>query len=454
MNPIACKEGPASTSGVYGNWNVTLRIGVFFDGTGNNLTNSDNDGGAKSNVARLYELYRNQVAERLVPAQKRVSLSLYVDGIGTYAGEKDSALSKITGRYGAGVLARAQQAPAAIVEQIRRWCQTNPQARIEKIELDIFGFSRGAAAARHFANDIAKGSASLLVQAWPVQMTQRVEDFDWQSLRCLAINFIGLFDSVAAVVSIFKGNLSPSNADNGGVQMGLLPAIAKKIVHLVARDERRKNFPLTQAPEDIVVPGAHSDVGGGYLPEVHEQLVLSRPLSSVEPRSLADEKTQAYLKTQDHYLRYQAAWRQLNLKVEICTEATNLPFVVSRDMFPQKRVVTCLCGERKVEGDLALVYLRIMHALAIAHEVPFVALDDQCFALPQSLQTIAAKLMAYASGEQPALALSADEEALLRERFIHLSSDWSVAGAPREGIDAIFINRPHESGQRDVFPNL
>lgn len=453
MSAITRNEDPVSAPGVNSHLQVTLQVGVFFDGTGNNRLNSISDGSAKSNVAHLYELYCNQVSERLAPAQTRVSLSVYVEGIGTYTGEKDSTLSSLTGRYGAGVLARAQQAATRVVEQIGRWGQINPQARIARIELDLFGFSRGAAAARHFANDIYKGSASQWVQAWSDQTTLRVDGFDWQSPTAVAINFIGLFDSVAGIISFLEGNFSAANANNSGVEMALSPAIARKIVHLVARDEYRKNFALTQAPADIVVPGAHADVGGGYLPLVREQLVLSRPVSSVEPRTLADEASQAYRETQAFYHRHHAAWQQLNLEVEFFTQATDLPGAQPCDSVPQKRVLSCLRAERNVQGELAWVYLHIMHKLATEQGVPFVALEAPCAALPQSLHTIAAKLMAYACGEQASAGLSAEEEALLRQRFIHVSSDWSVAGAPRAGRDAMFINRPHESGQRDVFPN-
>ncbi|RWU19269.1 type IV secretion protein Rhs [Pseudomonas alkylphenolica] len=451
MRDIEGKQGPVVNTEVDGKRNVTLRIGVFFDGTGNNRLNSLNDGTALSNVARLYELYRHQASTPLASGQTSVSLSIYIDGIGTVAGASDSLLSKVTGRYGAGVLARAQQAPVAIIEAIGHWCQMNPAAAIQKIELDIFGFSRGAAAARHFANDIDKGAASRLAKRWPAHASRQLHGLDWSS--CLAINFIGLFDTVAAIVSVLEGNFSPANVDYGDLELGLRPAIARKIVHLVARDEHRKNFPLTQAFEDIVVPGAHADVGGGYSPQVHEQLLLSRPVSSVEARTLSNEEARSHREVLAQYARNQAYWQLFKVKVEVRTESTDLPFVPSHGSVAKKQVLSYIRGERTVAGDLSLVYLRIMHTLAANHGVPFIALDEQRFAVPSALQAIASKLTAYATGEQPDAGLDAEEEALLFERYIHLSSDWSVAGAVREGVTALYVNRPHESGQRSVFPN-
>lgn len=466
---------------------VSLRVGVFFDGTGNNLSNSeaaadcwdplklassqalreqcarygydgqgnvpgDSYGNAKSNIAKLYELYRDQAAERVQGEQSSVCLKVYVEGIGTQDGEKDSNLSKLTGRYASGVIARVQQVPAAIIEQLTVWAALNPATPIGKIELDIFGFSRGAAAARHFANDIGKGQASHLAQLWPASLSVLAKGFDWQSSKSLAINFIGLFDSVAAIVSVLDGNFSPANADYAGIEMRLKPTAARKIVHLVARDEQRKNFALTQTDDDIVVPGAHSDVGGGYLPRALEHLVLTRPVSSVEAHTLANEKSRAYLQTQALLQRNQSAWQLLNLELELCCRA-DVVQPAKRDIAAEKRVTAFVRGKREMVGDLALVYLRIMHSLGVDHEVPFKALDEHHRALPLSLQPIAAKLMGYVSGETPTLALSADEETVLRGHYIHLSSHWSTQGTPREGIDAKYINRPHESGRRSVYPN-
>lgn len=453
MNAIVSKQGPASAGGVDSQVQVTVHVGVFFDGTGNNRLNCLYTGTATSNIARLYELYCDQASERLAPGQTKLSLGIYVEGIGTYTGAKDSVLSTLTGGFGAGVVARAQRAATAVVEHIGRWSQINPQACIAHIEVDIFGFSRGAAAARHFANDLDKGPASHLAHAWPAARAALAEGFDWQSSSCLAINFIGLFDTVAAIVSPVDGDFSPANDINPGVELGLRPDIGTKVVHLVARDEHRKNFPLTQAHEDIVMPGAHADLGGGYLPVVHEQLVLSRPISSIEPYALADERSQAYLQTHADYLRHQALWQQLQLSTELCIQATPLPVGDSGDEGRQKQVVTYVRGDRQVEGDLALVYLRVMHALAVAHQVPFAGLDQACFTLPPALQAIAGKLLAYAAGAQSDPGLSGEEQALLRERFIHLSSDWSVGGSPRVGFELMYFNRPHESGQRDVFAN-
>ncbi|UVM24220.1 PAAR domain-containing protein [Pseudomonas wadenswilerensis] len=471
---------------------VTLRIGVFFDGTGNNLANSatvaqcfardveleeeaeevrrhcarygydgqgnvpDNSyGNDMTNVARLYELYQDRVLGGEQQGRRRDVLKVYIDGIGTTAGQQDSALSQATGRYSGGVVARAEEAHQRVLDQIRAWLNVVSQARIIRLEFDLFGFSRGAAAARHFANDLAKGGKSHLAQIWPRHMEVFCDQFDWNTRRSLGINFIGLFDSVAAIVSVLEGNFSPANARYSGVNMRLAPGGAKKVVQLVARDERRKNFPLTRTDNDIVVPGAHSDVGGGYLPRMREKVLLTRPRSSTELRGVPDERSQAYLNVQEDYLRNRLVWKGLNLQVDIIVWSIDLPFLPNRDISPQKRVYAFLRCEREVLADLSLAYLRVMRELAIREGVPFNEIREQkAWVLPDELQGITRKLMAYAVGDTNSPELVWEEEKLLRTKYIHLSAHWNPAGYPiRDSADVMFIHRPNDSGKRSVYPN-
>ena len=86
------------------------------------------------------------------------------------------------------------------------------------------------------------------------------------------IRFVGLFDTVG---SFYWGG----NDDDGEFVLNLPPGCAEKVVHLVSRDERRKNFrgtsifDITHATEgtvenngwkEITLGGVHSDIGGGY----------------------------------------------------------------------------------------------------------------------------------------------------------------------------------------------
>lgn len=121
--------------------------------------------------------------------------------------------------------------------------------------IDILGFSRGAALARHFANEIAQYTRD----GW----------FSYQDpLRgtislCVDLRFMGLFETVAQF-----GLLGVNNA----LYDLNISAAWQWVAHAVAAHERRGAFPLVSADPQahhntVEAPfiGAHSDIGGGVL---------------------------------------------------------------------------------------------------------------------------------------------------------------------------------------------
>lgn len=121
--------------------------------------------------------------------------------------------------------------------------------------IDILGFSRGAALARHFANEIARYTRD----GW----------FSYQDpLRgtislCVDLRFMGLFETVAQF-----GLLGVNNA----LYDLSISAAWQWVAHAVAAHERRGAFPLVSADPQahlntVEAPfiGAHSDIGGGVL---------------------------------------------------------------------------------------------------------------------------------------------------------------------------------------------
>ncbi|MDE1166611.1 MAG: PAAR domain-containing protein [Pseudomonas sp.] len=184
---------------------IVLRLGLFFDGTGNNQGNSATGEGCRardvgldgeataairqrcaafgyeasgvvpansygsetSNVARLHDLYPDHSSKTLASDANEAHIKVYIEGIGTTSGQGDSLYSQGTGRGSTGVVARVEQAPASVLQQLRQLQEYNPKLKINRIEVDLFGFSRGAAAARHCANDLLKGPKSLLAEPCP-----------------------------------------------------------------------------------------------------------------------------------------------------------------------------------------------------------------------------------------------------------------------------------------------
>ena len=146
---------------------------------------------------------------------------------------------------------------------------------VNRIHISIFGFSRGATQARAFANwldslcrldAMVRGQGTSSLGGFPVE-------FD----------FLGLFDTVASVgTGNTLGNLRVfKDADGHGAWADAedslrIPACVEQCVHLVAAHELRRSFPsdsiavgsaLPAGASEIVFPGVHSDVGGGYEPK-------------------------------------------------------------------------------------------------------------------------------------------------------------------------------------------
>ncbi|WP_371923586.1 phospholipase effector Tle1 domain-containing protein [Pseudomonas sp. OIL-1] len=470
---------------------ITLRIGVFFDGTGNNKDNSQSVAGCRAedvglesiaedirqhcashgfdgqgsspnssygndltNVARLYGLYQDDSQEKLVPDAKQASMSVYLDGIGTRSGSSDSLYGQGSGRGITGVRARVEESPLHIMKAIDRFHTANPDVLIEHIEFDVFGFSRGAAAARDFANDVKRGDNSLIAKSLPPGSPMLTPGFGWNIGVDVNIRFIGLFDTVAGIVSPSTLDFSPHNQRNQGLDLQLTPGIANKVVQLVARDERRHNFSLNSAgAADMLVPGAHSDIGGGYLPAATEKVLMSRPRSSLVRRTTPNDETNACISTVAELNKRLGTLQRYGMGISIEEWATDRPFNRRRDLYPEKRVFCAIKSEREVSGALSLVYFRVMRELAVRegvpmNEVPFIPQ----FALPQELEPIYAKILAYATGESAGLGLTDSEEALLYRRYIHLSANWNAAnGWNNSSLSILFINRPAHDGKRIVY---
>ena len=142
---------------------------------------------------------------------------------------------------------------------------------VQKIYVSAFGFSRGAAAARVFANwlvALCKLDALLLKKpghtlgGFPV-----------------SFDFLGLFDTVTSVGLANTLNTADGHWGWADAEISLrVPNEFAQCLHLVAGHEVRRSFPLDSicynktigaGRSEIVYPGVHSDVGGGYNPKEH-----------------------------------------------------------------------------------------------------------------------------------------------------------------------------------------
>ena len=217
-----------------------------FDGTGQKDDNPDTDDAKDTNVSRFFRAYR--------PADDVTSprddwRNHYQRGVGS-AGLLRKVLGGITGFGGRTFVRRALQ---KLEDNIERNDTT----------IDVVGFSRGAALALDFVNEIAKGKVKLADGSIPT------------------VRFLALFDCVPS----FGVPISPLNI---GWDLDL-PSNVTRCFHALSLDERRGNFNLHRpkllgAPQagrltEVWFRGVHSDVGGNGAKEVPPRGLASIPLN-------------------------------------------------------------------------------------------------------------------------------------------------------------------------------
>ena len=476
-----------------------LHIGLFFDGTRNNVHNlargvQDPDrapvphpamvaaqgleaspyrsritssyDGAPTTIARLHALYPDGPWTG-APAP---SIAVYTEGTGTRDGRADDLIGLAFGTGATGVTAKADQAlqvqlPAALSALAQRW--TRP---LRAVEVDLFGYSRGAASAREAANRLSAWSSA----HWQDMLrTAGLALSPAFTVPIPVIRFIGLFDTVLAI----RGGVGQDRP-----RMRLDPDIARKVVHLVARDEHRLHFPLTSvAPqhEEYALPGSHADIGGGQEVMQEGPKLLTRPRGEPIRRHAFD----AFATPDLHWLRRTAShqraetsaveWRRrLQLGSDMLWVDTWHQWVRQRHAgsssalpSPVLFVYSAVVLKRPLRGGYTRVALQLMHARAAAAGVQWRHTPAEVAggAVPDDLQDIAAALQLG----QP---LDAAQEVRLRQHYLLQSAHWnfdalgdtaltyaadaSSSALPyRPGPDLLYINRPTEDGHRIVLPN-
>ncbi|AJQ97126.1 T6SS phospholipase effector Tle1-like catalytic domain-containing protein [Gynuella sunshinyii] len=254
-----------------------LRIGLFFDGTGQDRYNDerlpDRD---ISNVAKLHDLYLEQTTEQ--GNEIITTRAIYIPGVGTITGRetddgfkaKDSKIGLGLGMGKTGGYARIELALGQINEHLN-------EQEYDEVIFDVFGFSRGAALSRHFVNLInewpeqltiweLKYRNPLLVSILPVEPVKRQVSAFPQHLRH-RVHFVALWDTVGSFGW-------PADERNLDFNLNLNAHSAERVMHIVSAHEIRHNFPSTRLADasgrlpanftEIMAPGVHCDVGAGY----------------------------------------------------------------------------------------------------------------------------------------------------------------------------------------------
>lgn len=475
-----------------------LRIGVFFDGTANNtfkhlegqemieafLSQCDDpverealrqqcqagalplkDNSEKNdvtNIGKAHDLYVRTSRDAL-------TAKAYISGIGTAAGEGDTSQGLGFDNGATSSLAKVELAcRSSIVQEIKTQLgDVLPGIGcIHKIEFDVFGFSRGASAARQFVNQIDQRADHLLVEAIANEPSITLKaGFDWASRDDVRIQFVGLFDTV--VTSQLEKR-----------QVTLAPDCAERVVHLIANDEWRMNFALTLIRDDaasnkippnfteLTLPGAHSDIGGGYYsrwslrnpnsaPALTEQKAI-KLFQSMEPTGTRPAQSSAYQQAMDYaQTKLSQGWGNgvsvlstpvsdpIRGKVSLRVHTLNRPEFGWEK--PLEVTVTVLLN-RVVEGEYSRIPLHIMVEAAREAGVPFqewksdnrdLMLDSAAVPHPRSDLTKLDTLWLAAGKrkgvvEDLAQALPLDIYRYLRFEYLHHSADNGLVNYPNQ----------------------
>lgn len=478
---------------------LTVRIGMFFDGTGNNSYNADlakertsiwssrcekpeqsetlakwceaspsqgSSGNEITNIQKLYDFYQfTDKAENNLFIHRQ-----YIEGIGTTNDGSsanitdDSGYGMATGQGETGVDGKVKKGCKAVAESLIKPFVGSDYDGISCFQFDVFGFSRGAAAARHFINVVTLGDNGYLGKALHEKHVPLVVPFDWRNPQQCKFTFVGVFDTVAAIVAPATGDFSPANNDNYGISLALPVEQTLRAVHITAADEFRDYFALNQLNPaaqftEITVPGAHSDVGGGYYSRyyLNAQNPQSMNRALQEDIIVSAYSCGMFMYPNDASMKRSSAWRKAEAdKIQLIREgwASDSAIRIDYKIIQQNNKSTSayvlyvkVIMKRIVEGDLSRIHLRLMYGLAKYEKVPlkkFVA-DNSFTMVSDELKEVADEVLMKAEQGQVSPQLMAIRTHL-RPRYVHYSANLNLVAA------GIHPNAPTDNHQRQVYP--
>jgi len=281
----------------------------------------------------------------------------------------------------------------------------NNNKLIGKATINVFGFSRGAAAARHFL------SQELFITSYLKIPYENI-----------TFNFIGLFDTVAS-----HGVIHVNDVFDLSLNIKDKP---KKVIQLAAGDEYRENFKLTDITSSIKagvgyqlrLPGVHSDIGGGYSEFSDEKRYLASGSYSSMDDSLVMKKLE---RVKQEYIK--SGWYRPE------------EFYIEKTIAGYKSVVytNTLYGDRKIiPNTYQYIPFAIMKQFSQTYaKMVFKDTTDTVYKVTKDLQVIKEKLFNYAIANDGinslAVTLPHDQLKWLRNNYLHRSNkddELSMAG--------------------------
>jgi hypothetical protein len=241
-------------------------VTFFFDGTGNNMYQEQTKPASEQRLSNVAKLFNAAVVNK----QRASATPRYIPGVGTpfripkrvpgYTDFPDDHGGAAGLGLGAGGDIRINFAIGEFARILEQEWGMDTLRHIQHLSLSVFGFSRGATLARAFVRRFIQTRCERTDDGlmWIAADASRIP---------LRIPFMGIFDTVASVGG-------PSLHLDWAAELAIPPEV-QRCVHFVAAHEVRQAFPLDSVRvgqsypancEEVVYPGVHSDVGGGYAP--------------------------------------------------------------------------------------------------------------------------------------------------------------------------------------------
>ena len=340
---------------------INFTFGIFLDGTLNNMYNTElrkiATGIAQSDTSGLSvgsssgQIYKSHGDEKKLLSSYENDLSnpailfknykksepdrifkVYTEGAGTNTSpisqggalnakdykDDDIVEGSAFGMGTAGIMDRVRKAIRDTSLQLQNILKQQAGTTTGTITFDVFGFSRGAAAARHFVHVVTQGPYAAKTTPWKEgvyvkdkfgydlgesyayaampefgylgQLLTEAKLMDAQMK--VVIRFVGIYDTVPHY-GLFQWN---DISDLGLNDVNR----ANYVVHITAADEHRANFSLVDissvvktSPDsgkkggiELAFPGVHCDVGGAYeegRPDNPKRIDATIFESSLEP---------------------------------------------------------------------------------------------------------------------------------------------------------------------------
>lgn len=204
-----------------------------------------------TNVAILEAFYKTD----------KTHYSFYIEGSGSHMNFDKTGADKSGLAVGLGFNGVKSKVYAAFDFILNFVLSKRKVNEIYKLHFDVFGFSRGATAARIF-NYIIYSDGSVNDTDLQKKATAINKKMKSRGVVSKEVEYLGIFDTVSSMGFVHNDDVQ---------DYGLWATdMSKRVVHLCGMDEYRKNFAITNIESSIhknglelFLPGCHTDIGGG-----------------------------------------------------------------------------------------------------------------------------------------------------------------------------------------------